>query len=182
MIEIINRRNNGAECEPIVRHESPEKALYSMVKFELGYGGMIVAASETSITVRTRVLNCVDHTTFSGSQQDMRPLIETAYFFMEACKHDDQSIDQVVEQLAATPSGKGLRTFYLTNLAPLLLGQKRVSVACMLGMGLTNVNDIEFGIRLRFDDLFALLGLIIDAPGRSLQDLASTLDIAPVLV
>jgi len=170
MIEVINRRNNGMECQPIISHESPQQALHGLVKFELDYGGMITALSDVSLTVETRVLNCLDHTTFSGSKEDMHPLVETAYYFMRACKHDKQSIDEVVERLGGTH--KGMRVFYLTTLAPLLLGRQRLVVACMLGMGVTNVEDIAFGRKLPFEDLFALLGLLSAAPGRSLQDLA----------
>lgn len=171
MINVVNRRNNGMECTPITSERSPSQALYSLVKFELGYGGMIVDASETSITVRTQVLNCVDHTTFSGSKEDMQSLVETAYYFMKACAHDGGSIDEVVKQLSAT--NKGLRAFYLVNLAPMLLGRKRLMVATMLGMGITEVDDINFGITLSLDDLMALLELVSDAPGHSLKELAA---------
>lgn len=96
MIRITNERWNGAQC-PSTNDERPvDRALISLVKYELGYGGVITQLTKTKIVVNTRILNCSDIVTFEGSENDMRPLVEAASLYCQAAQTMRPAITEIV--------------------------------------------------------------------------------------
>lgn len=59
-----------------------KEALISLIKFELAYGGQITDCTETRVAVRTRVLNCIDDTVFTGTAKEMEPLVRAAAYWL----------------------------------------------------------------------------------------------------
>ena len=69
-----------SDC-PMRHGENIVKALCTLVKYELGYGGRVVEASETRLVTNTNILGSQDTTYFEGTPEAMRPLIEAAYYY-----------------------------------------------------------------------------------------------------
>lgn len=163
MIHIENCRvNSGYACQPVHMERTSIAALNQLLEFELGFGGVITAVSETAVTVRTLVFACVDTTNFSGSIEEMAPLVDAARLFALACNHDAKNIDQTVAQLQNTAQGKGMRAFYVRHLAPLLLGANRLKIIMMLALGVSDEAAIEAGIKLKMKDLAAALAIFAE--------------------
>lgn len=175
MITINSIRHNGDEYHYPERSETRLAALNKLVEFELGYGGSVVDLTKTKVVVQTRVLNCVDITTFEGSEDDMRPLVEVAGYYMMVSQGEanEQIISAVVEKLGTPPHQVGMfRPLYLQGMAPLMIGASRVKAACLMSMGVAVEADAEIGLAIATKDLIALLELFHESPGASFRDLA----------
>ena len=83
MITNTNVRDNGIVHDPIVKEQSTDKALKSLVVFELGFGGRIVEITPFKIITRTLYPGGVDTTTFEGRVSEMKPLIEFCTIWMQ---------------------------------------------------------------------------------------------------
>ncbi len=178
MIHIENCRvNSGYPCQPVHMERTGIEALNHLLEFELGFGGVITAVSETAVSVRTLVFSCVDTTNFSGSAQEMAPLVDAARLFAVACNHDEQNIDQTVAQLQDTPQGKGMRAFYVRHLAPLLIGANRLKIIMMLALGVSDEAAIEAGIKLKMKDLTAALAIFAEGGATSFTGLLADLGV-----
>lgn len=174
MINLHFIRDNGGTWED-KRELTAGAALEKLVKFELGYGGQVVSADANTITVQTRVFNCLDTSRFSGSAEEMRPLVEMVYWFQKTAGHKDTLVDAVIEKLEDTPGKKGMRRFYLRNVAPLMLGTSRVMTACLLALGVEDQADIARAARMRIEDLLSLLHLMQEPGAGTFPSLADEL-------
>lgn len=77
MIKNTAERNNGGyKCDPTTRDQTINQALESLIIYELGYGGYQSVIEPTRIVVITRIMNCVDQTTFTGTAEEMSLLVE----------------------------------------------------------------------------------------------------------
>ena len=77
MIKYENVRTQGDYTyDPVTHQKSQHDALEHLAIWELGFGGHVLAVSANTVKVRTVVLNCVDVSTFSGTPDEMRPLVE----------------------------------------------------------------------------------------------------------
>lgn len=84
MITVVSKRKDVATDNPLAGFSesyqtTTERALISLVKYELAYGGNIEDISENngifSVITITRVLNKIDTMIFSGSKEEMQPLL-----------------------------------------------------------------------------------------------------------
>ena len=173
MITISGIRHNGEEHKLPERTVPISKALNSLVEFELGYGGNIVELTESRVVVQTRVMNCVDTTVFEGSAEDMRPLAEVAgyYLMVSSGEANEKVISSVVDALGSHGSGKGLNTLLFTNLAPLMVGAKRVKMACVLALGVEDEESARTAMGIDYKDLIAMLELHCEFPEVSFGEL-----------
>lgn len=63
-MQVTNERNNGGYITtPVILQRTPGKALKALISCEFGFGGIELSRADTSLTVRTRVMGCVDDTT-----------------------------------------------------------------------------------------------------------------------
>lgn len=53
-------------------------ALLRLLQYEIGFGGDVISVEATKVCVRTLIMSRVDTTTFQGSEDDMRLLVELA--------------------------------------------------------------------------------------------------------
>lgn len=74
MIHITNSRVNGGPPDVIEQDKPGPRAFTSLVQYELGYGGRVIEIEPTRLVAQTRVMDTVDTVTFSGPEDEMRPL------------------------------------------------------------------------------------------------------------
>jgi hypothetical protein len=130
MIQIDNVRHNG------MRHEwknmkPAHVAFDDMVRFELGYGGQVIALEQAKVTIRTCIMSCVDETTFSGSEQDMAPLIEVAALWLRIRADaglQDRLLSRVADDLMRVEPGRdGVRPIIAKLAGPMFIGGRSTS-------------------------------------------------------
>lgn len=160
MINVEFRRvNSGIACTPDTWERDWQQTLSHLLKYEFGFGGRVVSVSETELVVQTRVLASVDTMTYTGSAEEMAPLVEAARYWLASLEVDEKNVAQTIGRLSATPGKVGMRAFYVRHLAPLLIGENRLKVIQMMAYGLREKNDVEAGMALSAGDLDAALSL-----------------------
>jgi len=107
MILCKNQRyeSDGRLCGPSVDREmTPGQAAVSLVRFELGYGGSITELQPHRVVIRTSIMGRYDITEFSGSEEEMLPLMKGVAAFLEARKGTkNKIIDNIVNSGINTP-------------------------------------------------------------------------------
>lgn len=81
MIKITDiRYKSYGEVYPSNREQDLPRALYGMLKHEIGFGGTVQDITDTKVVIKTRVLDCVDVVTYEGNADEMKLLMEAAYY------------------------------------------------------------------------------------------------------
>lgn len=145
MIRITWQRVNSGEIfQNPARNEEPYAALRSLAVHELGYGGQLTSVdtvgNHASITVVTRVLNCVDTTTFSGTPEEMRILLEfcACYALVAQARDMNRLSQQVLDTL-----GVNSNTLLITNMGPMLIGNSEVLTALAIWVGVRTEEEMN---------------------------------------
>ncbi len=162
MITVKQFRDRGNEHfeQATLTFNNPLEAVVHLAKAELGWGGQIVDVDENHIKVQTRVLNCLDTSIFEGSAEEMKPLFEFAYFYMETReKYSNLIVDETVDYIQCLPNEIGGVPLFLSILTPFLIGGNRLKVAVMLACGMRDEKDIKAGLSAKIDDLVAAVQL-----------------------
>jgi hypothetical protein len=165
MITVKQYRDKDGErfTQMTLTFNEPLEAVAHLVRVELGWGGQIVDVSENRVKVQTRVLHCLDTSIFEGPPEEMRPLFELVYFYMEASeKHGDIIVDEAVDYTQRLPDGIGGVPLFLSMMAPLLVGGNRLKVAVMLACGVQDENDIKAGLGVKIENLVAAVQISKD--------------------
>lgn len=174
MIQVtMSRDKDGQHYDQGSREMSPLDALRILTTSELAFGGNITEASGTQITIITRVMGCVDTSIFAGSQEEMRPLNEAAYYYLRACERETTVMDGVLAELARMPNGAGGNPLILSLAAPMVMGRNRLALAAMLALGISAEGDIAAGMLMGLEDLFAAFQLMQEFPHMSLADVSA---------
>lgn len=155
-ILIVNKRFNGVVCPPISRNDTVANALISLIKYEIGYGGHVTDIHPTRVVIRTQVLGCTDTTTYSGSEEDMKPLLETACYEVMSRKHVD--MDAIFEKMKAWLPD--MRAGFVVWSSGLFIGAEKVRLLLILASGLDPKD--ERVKKLKSDDLEAVMKLVAD--------------------
>ena len=125
-----------------------------LARVELGFGGKVVEMSETRIKVQTQVLSCLDTAIFEGTALEMRPVVELACLYTEAGENFSELIVgetlTFFERMSKEVSGM---PFFITALAPILVGGNRLKIAVMLSCGIRDEEDIRVGLKARIEDI-----------------------------
>lgn len=96
---------DGRLCHAWDAYEmTPGKATVKLVRLELGYGGRILELQPTYIKVHTSCCGLgrsrYDHTEFSGSEEEMQPLLLAVAFWYQAKKiKGSEQIQKTVDTL-----------------------------------------------------------------------------------
>lgn len=163
-------RQRDEEVFDLGAHDIPgEAALRSLVVYELGYGGIVIDVSPTHLIVRTQVLGSIDTTMFNGTEEEMRPLLEASAIVMEQVCNDQLSYDRIMRITGGSP--------LLIHLgADQLIGQARLQMAILHGIGVTDENDVRTCLELDMRDMVAAMelseteGLTLPAMVRELEE------------
>lgn len=118
MIEVWSYRQKvGPEILLSSRYAEVRDAITSLLKYELGYGGVVTSCKDDHIEVTTRIMHCIDRTVFSGSKEEMRDLLAATYLWLRAEK--EVSVDAWYERVAQVTNGVPL---YVVMAAGILKG------------------------------------------------------------
>lgn len=160
MVHYKNSRHNGG-FEPYVveRDFTPTKAFEALVFCEIGFGTSITGLTSTQILCNTNVLGTIDVVEFTGTEQEMRPLVMAAAYYIAVLKtRRDEVIENVLELLPKQPSG-GVRGFDLVNFSGLLNGHSVMGTVSLLAVGVTPTETL---LKNRPGDLLAAATLQLE--------------------
>ncbi len=163
MITAKMHRNNGMDHDQgKIEFKDPLKALDHLVKAELAFGGQVTGVSSTHLRVVTKILNCVDTTVFEGPEEEMRPILELVYFYLEANKrHGATIIEKSVDEAIKFTDGK-LTPLLMNMMGGMLIGQHRLKVATMFACGVEDEESVKVGLSRNLSDIIAAAQLSRD--------------------
>jgi hypothetical protein len=131
-------------------------ALDYLVTAELAFGGQLTTLTPTNITVVTRVMSCIDTTTFEGSVDEMQLLVEAAAVYTSLTDPKHESLhNTIVDAVMAVTKGVPL----MIHLgADMIRGKAltKLTVIMLLGPDV----DVQAALTLSFKDLCAVLTLV----------------------
>jgi hypothetical protein len=161
MITIIaKRKKDGADCPDVIHSLSPAEALTFLTEVELGFGAQVITLTPTEIVTEVGVCGCVDTSVFSGSAEGMEMLVKTAVLFAHV-QQNTELLAQAAAQ-AADILGAGGIPLILNFGAGLFVGQGQISLAVMLALGITELDDVKAGAGTKTQDLLAAFDLMTE--------------------
>ena len=116
-------RDNGSLHHDQHRY-TPLDALISLAKWELAYGANVLDTSPTTVKVQTRLLGCVDTTTFAGTEDDMKRLVLVADAYVLTRYYGLQGMAK-----RAWKTVQNQTALVITGLGSLLIGQQAILTA-----------------------------------------------------
>lgn len=119
MIEIWSfRQKVGPEILLSSRYEELGDAIISLLKYELGYGGVITSVTDDHLEVTTKIMHCKDRTVFSGDKEEMQYLLTAVHLWLKAEK--EVSVDAWYQKVSEVTNGVPL---YVVMASGILKGQ-----------------------------------------------------------
>lgn len=155
MIHVTNSRVNGGPPHITEQDKPGPRAFTSLVQYELGYGGRAIEVEPARVVVQTRVMDTVDTVTFSGPEDEMRPLYTVAALHSLVLRQQREAI----VQNAADQSVQ-------LNLSPLLLS---MSAGFLTGIPSTKAAVLTF--------LQVPVDWLTDLAPTSLEDLCAVAEV-----
>jgi hypothetical protein len=166
---IYGERYNGELCKDVpAKHKvTPQKALYSMLKWELGYGGKVKNISETEIVTETQIFACTDTTYFTGTKEEVSLLLKALSVYYQVTKFcQDPVITGVCKTLA------GQTTLVVVNYGPILIGTAYAKTT-MLATFCETEEDVKKFKDLELEALVPMFELKHENPALSSDELLS---------
>jgi len=149
-------RGNEPPFAPIQSNRTVANALDYLVAAELAFGGQLTSLTQTKVTVVTRVMSCIDTTTFEGSVDEMQLLVEAAAVYMSLTDPKHERLhSSIVDTVMAVTKGVPL----MVHLgADMIRGKAlaKLTVIMLLGPDV----DVQAALNLSFKDLCAVLTLV----------------------
>ena len=108
-IETQRYERDGRLCGPSMeRDETPGLATTRFLRFELGYGGRLTKVEPTRVEVYTSMMGRYDITIFSGTKEEMLPMMYAISFWAAAQKkhgkqHNEKTADAAIKAGLNTP-------------------------------------------------------------------------------
>lgn len=162
MIRNTKLRNNG-ELHNFGTHEvSAQKALETLVVWELGYSGFVTDISPTKVVVETHIFSCKDTTILEGSEEEMQLIVRVAVYhslLMSNEKNRSTLIDRTADFLGTLPKEIGGLPLYISIVAPMLIGGSSASIALLLAVGITDLETVKILRAIQLKDLVAAVQL-----------------------
>ena len=119
MIEIQSyRQKQGPEILFSSRYSELGDAIISILKYELGYGGVITSVTDDHLEVTTRIMHCKDRTVFSGEKEEMQYLLTAVHMWLKAEK--EVSVDAWYQKVSEVTKGVPL---YVAMASGILKGE-----------------------------------------------------------
>jgi hypothetical protein len=161
MIKVSQERDNGGPCPTITRDHSVADAFERLSVFEVGFGGHIVELTEDRVVVHTRVLMCFDVTTFTGTPEEMRPLVHFAAAALTLLEHKrDAFVNGVVKDLKTLSCGG--KPFIVATFGATLFGGRLAKGALMLMMEVSDKETVDRMSQLDLKDMSALTLMVVE--------------------
>lgn len=181
MIKVISERTRGSEppFPVMVSVRSVDNAFNSLVEYELGYGGRVTVLEARRVVVVTRILGCVDTTTFEGSAEDMALLNEvslnTELVRAETMRPGNPLHDVVVDNVMKVTKGVPLS---VRLASPILMGQPLTKLSLVMCCKTEDDQTLARLVKLSIKDLCSLVSLV-RLDGASLQDALALAEATP---
>lgn len=155
----LGRRKDG-ETSVNTRKMNSHDALALLIECELAWGAEIIEAGQNLLVVETSIMHMVDTTKFSGDHEEMKPLLELAYYYNLGAANQtrvDKIVDAVTDEFMQLPDRN--RTPLIAQMVgPLLIGRTRLKTAALLALGISPEN-IKSYIEHTLDDIVAAIQL-----------------------
>ena len=158
-MQVTNERNNGGyKTTPVILQRTPGKALKALISCEFGFGGIELSRADTSLTVRTRVMGCVDDTTIEGSVDEI-VLFHKASDVCNAVRHlrdSGEPIASIEKAIKEVP-------WSFAETARSIMGN--ANTAKVIGVLLLEIEDVDLlreVLKLSSDEVLTLLELKVD--------------------
>lgn len=137
---------------------SPEAGVYSILKYELGYGGRVVEAEEDHLVIQTQVLAANDTVTVTLETTEESRLMFTALkYWYDASKEVNQD-EALMDKFMKMTGGNA---FLVTHGLPVIFGAAKVRRTLLLCMGLGDKPEIVERLQgLEEKDLVAIAELV----------------------
>lgn len=115
-----------------------DRVMESMLTHEIGFGGRPIEASSTRVVIQTQVMNCTDRTIYTGSEEEIRPLLQALALCHRVHPTVQEMASMVIEQTGGVP-------ILVVNAGPMLIGRIILARVYALVMGLPEelVNQIS---------------------------------------
>lgn len=167
----LGRTKPNDICPTIEREETTANALKFLLESELAFGTQIVTLEPTKIKMITHVLHCEDTSVLEGPAEEMKPLYEVCQYYVIACSFDEVSHELSFMQLSAINGGNGVLPLHAAMAGGMLMGQNRLKIAFLLGLGVKDEAEIKQLAEYELGDLVAAYQLQLETPGKSLTEL-----------
>lgn len=119
MIEIWSyRQKSGPEILLSSRYAECDDAIISLLKYELGYGGVVTEVADDRLEVTTRIMHCKDRTVFAGEKEEMAFLLTAVAVWLKAEK--EVSVEAWYKKVSEVTNGVPL---YVVMASGILKGQ-----------------------------------------------------------
>lgn len=163
MITITQQRIRGDEppFSPDTYDTTISDALERFLLFEIGYGGRITGLSNTSVTVTTFVMSCKDTMILSGTEDEMRLLVEAACHSMMVDPIGDETPeeykDKVMSLAVKVTNGNPLM---LKLGGGLILGGFSLKAILISMIGVASQEYVQELMKYQNKDLFVCMELV----------------------
>lgn len=140
------------------RMKTPEEGTFSILNYELAYGGRVATITKHNMTVVTPVFGKTDYTYVSFETEEEFQMMVTALYYWykasEEVKEDPNLIDAIMEITEGN-------AFLVTHGTPLIFGERTLRLALLMAFGIHNRPDIiEKLANVAEEDLATLAELV----------------------
>jgi hypothetical protein len=146
------------------------EALRRLVMAELRFGASVTHVAPTEIHLVTRMLGDRDTTEFSGSEEEMRPLLTAVEIYRRNCQPQLVVRTELIEMLERLPHGTAADRGFQQLVMPFATVENGLQLALLVPLGITDEEDLRVGASMRLDDVAAALELMQSVPGTAFRD------------
>lgn len=118
---------------------SPEEGVYSVLKYELGYGATVAYMDEQKVTFRTLVLGKVNHVQVEFESDEERKLMFTMLFHWYEVSDEVNNDDELMKRFFETTGGV---PFFVVHALPVIIGGEKVLRTLLACMGLADKPEV----------------------------------------
>lgn len=148
----------GEEWTP--RQMSLGKALRTLIEFELGYGGRVTSVEADRLVIQTPVLSKTDTIIVIGQADELTPIFEYVYLFLQLESPDDAKT--VFDRYEGTAMETMMRRpLYLTTLGVMELGTFRAHRALVAFLS-ESEEDARYFMPLPRETLLEMIEMKVD--------------------
>lgn len=167
------RNNEPTKWDTCEKH--PVQVMWSILKYELGYGGKVMGVSPTKLQVFTQVLSARDLVTVTGDYKDMDVVIKAVAYHLQS----QPTVSETYDTLTKTIGPVAGTALYVTACARILTGGafgggSRLRAIAIAAVGVEDIKIALLLMRLSGpiyreddDDFLAALELIYDGVAAS---------------
>ena len=163
-------RSDQQHCDQGTYEETVFEALRRLVMAELRFGASVTHLSPTELHLVTRVLGDRDTTEFTGSEEEMRPLLAAVDIYRRNCRPELVVCTQLIEMLDRLPHGTAADPGFQSLVMPFATVENGLQLALLVPLGITDEEDLRVGAAMRLDDVAAAVELMQTVPGTRFRD------------